>query len=72
MTSIDEINKVLADLDDFELGKANYNAYCETRDWKSYDDKPLPQWEAVKPEIQYGWIMGAKASVAAHYNAAQG
>jgi hypothetical protein len=42
-----------------QLGKANYETYCETRDWKAYDGAPLPTWEQVKSEIQHGWIMAA-------------
>jgi hypothetical protein len=26
------------------LGRAAYDAYCETRDWKSFRGEPLPQW----------------------------
>lgn len=48
------------------LGKANYDAYCATRDWKSYDAKPLPQWPDVKPDIKAGWIAGAQAVLAAY------
>lgn len=43
------------------LGQINYNAYCETRNWESFDGKPLPQWENVKEDIKEGWIEGALA-----------
>ena len=43
------------------LGKVAYEAYCELRNWKSYDGKPLPQWPDVKADIQYGWIAAATA-----------
>lgn len=43
------------------LGQIAYEAYCGNRGWKSYDDKPLPQWPDVKPEIQKAWQEAAWA-----------
>jgi hypothetical protein len=37
------------------LARAAYSAYCEYRGWKSFDGKPLPTWDEVKPDIQAGW-----------------
>jgi hypothetical protein len=51
-----------------DLGQVNYNAYCDTRDWKSFDGKPLPPWEQVKPDIQEGWRKGADAVAVALLN----
>jgi hypothetical protein len=46
------------------LAEAAYNAYCATRNWKSFDGKPLPQWPEVKPEIQAGWVAASNAVAA--------
>jgi hypothetical protein len=43
------------------LGKVAYDAYCETRGWKSFNNEPLPQWGDVRPDIKSGWIIAAKA-----------
>lgn len=40
-------------------GQIAYEAYCEKREWKSYDDKPLPQWALVRPEIAEAWDYAA-------------
>lgn len=45
------------------MGKAAYSAYCDNRNWKSYDGKELPHWEEVKPEIKAGWVKAAEAVV---------
>ena len=45
------------------LGRINYNAYCSTRNWLSFDGKALPQWEDVKPEIREGWECGASTGL---------
>lgn len=42
-----------------ELGKINYDAYCDTRDWKAFNGDPLPQWPNVLPEIKAGWMTAA-------------
>lgn len=50
------------------LGKIAYEAYCQARDWKSFDDKPLPAWEQMvqdNPHIANAWECAANA-VAIH------
>lgn len=42
-------------------GEVAYNAYCETRDWKSYNGEQLPPFAESKPEIQDGWHAAAVA-----------
>lgn len=44
-----------------QLGEIAYNAYCDTRDWKSFNNEPLPKWPDVKPEIKAGWVAAASA-----------
>lgn len=50
------------------LGKIAYEAYCQTRQWKSFDDKLLPSWDQMvhdSPHIANAWECAANA-VAAH------
>lgn len=44
-------------------GKTAYEAYGENRNWKTYDDKPMPQWKDLKPEIQHAWAAAACATI---------
>ena len=44
-------------------GEAAYDAYCGTRNWLSFDGKPLPKWPEVKPEIQESWEVAATAAL---------
>jgi hypothetical protein len=56
--------------DDTEISLAQiaYEAYGENRNWKTYDDKPMPKWEDLKPEIQDAWAAAAQA-VASEFGA---
>ena len=42
-------------------GKVAYEAYCETRQWKSFNGSKLPLWDNVMPDIKDGWIAAANA-----------
>lgn len=46
-----------------DLAVAAYAAYCETRNWKSYDGKPLPYWPDAREDIKDGWRKAAEAIV---------
>lgn len=37
------------------LASDAYEAYGDNRGWKTYDDKPMPQWEELPKEIQTAW-----------------
>lgn len=43
------------------LGRANYEGYCATLEWKSSDGTPLPQWEALDSTTRIAWGVGALA-----------
>jgi len=40
-------------------GRAAYNAYCGTRNWKSFKGEPLPKWEQSPEDIRAGWRQAA-------------
>lgn len=44
-----------------QAGKAAYDAYCATRDWKSFRGEPLPQWGDSPEDIRHGWREAARA-----------
>ena len=43
------------------LGEIAYNAYCETRDWKSVRGEPLPHWKQQSEDLRNSWIKAAEA-----------
>lgn len=45
-----------------ELGEFSYTAYGFNRNWKTYDDKPMPKWEDLTPEIQAAWAYVEQAN----------
>ena len=32
-----------------------YEAYGQSRNWQTYDGKPMPQWDELPPEIVIAW-----------------
>ena len=50
------------------LGEIAYKAYCSARNWKSFNNDPLPSFDEMKsknPEIALAWEKAANA-VAIH------
>jgi len=44
-----------------EPAELAYNAYCQNRNWKAFNDDPLPLWVDVKDDIKAGWRAAADA-----------
>jgi hypothetical protein len=44
-----------------ELGRTAYDAYCAKRDWKSFNGDPLPHWNQQDEGLKSAWIESAKA-----------
>jgi hypothetical protein len=44
-------------------GHAAYEAYCEERDWKAYNNETLRDWSEVDPEIKMAWELAAGAAI---------
>lgn len=45
-----------------DLGQLAYESYCESAGWHSLTTgEALPQWEALSPKIQQGWICAGKS-----------
>jgi hypothetical protein len=49
---------------DEQLGRTNYEGFCEARGGLGFDGKPLPVWEALRPELQRAYTEGARAVLA--------
>lgn len=37
------------------LAQIAYEAYCEFRQWKSFNNEDLPQWNEVRLDIKEAW-----------------
>jgi len=49
---------------DQKLGRVAYDAYCQERDWKSFNGDPLPSFAEMtvkSPQIAAAWVTAAKA-----------
>lgn len=44
-------------------GQAAYEAYCENRDWKAYNNEPLRDWTDLDSEIKAAWQLAAGAAI---------
>jgi hypothetical protein len=58
---------------DQQLGEIAYNAYCESRGWKSVRGEHLPHWKEQSQELRDAWARAADAvRVAIHNETAPG
>lgn len=48
---------------DMEYGEIAYNAYCESRGWKSVRGEPLPHWKQQDQSLRDAWIAAARAVI---------
>jgi len=63
------------DVDAIAIGKAAYEAYCETVGWKSFNGDQLPTWEQQlesKPGIAYAWVQAGNEAVRKHEELGRG
>lgn len=37
-----------------------FNAYGDKAEWKTWDNKPMPRWDAVGDVVQARWIAAVK------------
>lgn len=51
----------LLDLD--YLAKTAFDAYGDYADWKTFDGRPMPQWEEVGFDVQSRWQASVKAVI---------
>lgn len=48
-------------MNDKSLGQIAFEAYSESKDWKTYDGKDIPQWGALTDDVRVGWELAALA-----------
>jgi hypothetical protein len=48
------------------FGRIAYDAYCESRGWKSVRGEPLPQWKDQSENLRESWMKAADAVIAAY------
>ena len=44
-----------------QLGEIAYNAYCESRGWKSVRGEMLPHWQQQDEALRAAWSKAAEA-----------
>lgn len=49
-------------------GETAYNAYCEERNWKSFNREPLPKFNDQSEGLKYAWEAAAKSVIKQHFN----
>jgi hypothetical protein len=49
---------------DEQLGRTNYEGFCAGRGGVGFDGKPMPSWEALRPELKRAYTEGARAVLA--------
>lgn len=47
------------------LGQIAFEAYSKQVGGKTCDNKPIPQWDNLSPEVQRGWEAASQAVAAA-------
>lgn len=45
----------------YHLGEIAYNAYCESRQWKSVRGEPLPAFGSQTEQLKEAWQAAAEA-----------
>lgn len=48
-------------MDGKKLAQIGYEGYGDNRAWKTYDDRPMPQWEELPESIQDAWVAAFRA-----------
>lgn len=49
------------------LGETAYNAYCQERNWKSFNNDLLPKFKDQSPGLQYAWESAAREVIKEHF-----
>jgi hypothetical protein len=44
-----------------DLGQVAFEAYAKSMGGKTYDNKPIPEWDNVSPNVRRGWQRAAEA-----------
>ena len=48
-------------MNDISFGQIAFEAYCESINFVTYDNKPIPKWEALSAQIKQAWEDAARA-----------
>lgn len=42
-----------------KYGQMAFESYAEVQEWKTFDGRPIPQWESLTPKIKNAWCVAA-------------
>ena len=46
-----------------DVAAGMFRKYCEDANNKTWDDKKIPEWDELTPEVRHHWIAAAKEAV---------
>lgn len=49
-------------MSDADLARIMFDAYGAHCDWKAWDGRPMPTWEAVNDAVRSHWVAAATAA----------
>lgn len=49
-----------------EYGQIAFEAYCESVNFATYDNKPIPKWESLSAQIKQAWEEAASEVIKAY------
>lgn len=56
-------------VDTLAITRDAYQAYGDLRAWKTYDDKPMPSFEALPDDIRDAWQAATKKAIESYTRA---
>lgn len=49
-----------------KYGQIAFEAYCESINFVTYDNKPIPKWECLSAQIKQAWEDAANEAIKAY------
>lgn len=56
-------------MDTKSIGQIAYDAYGEHQHWLTFDQRQMPSWASVRPDIQAAWQVAGQAVLRAAHQA---
>lgn len=49
-----------------KYGQMAFESYSEVQEWKTFDGRPIPQWESLSHKIKNAWCVAAAVVIEDH------
>ena len=50
-------------MNDISFGQLAFEAYCKSVNFVTFDNKPIPKWEALSAQIKQAWEDAANEAI---------